>query len=52
MLPDELLAFLPCRTPDAWIEQALAHPQELLIDHANCEKLSAFLQNTLVILHD
>ena len=41
MLPDELLAFLPCRTPDAWIEQAMAHPQELLIDHANCEKKAA-----------
>ena len=41
MLPDELVAFLPCVTPDAWIEQALAHPQELLIDHANCEKKAA-----------
>lgn len=41
MLPDELIAFLPCATPDAWIEQALAHPQELLIDHANCEKKAA-----------
>ncbi|GGE43912.1 tRNA-(ms[2]io[6]A)-hydroxylase [Halopseudomonas oceani] len=41
MLPDELLAFLPCRTPDAWIEQALAHPDILLIDHANCEKKAA-----------
>lgn len=41
MLPDELVAFLPCATPDAWVEQALAHPQELLIDHANCEKKAA-----------
>ncbi|KKN69218.1 hypothetical protein LCGC14_0443070 [marine sediment metagenome] len=41
MLPDELIAFLPCATPDAWVEQALAHPQELLIDHANCEKKAA-----------
>ena len=41
MLPDELIAFLPCGTPDAWVEQALAHPEELLIDHANCEKKAA-----------
>ncbi|MEH6566309.1 MAG: tRNA-(ms[2]io[6]A)-hydroxylase [Halopseudomonas sp.] len=41
MLPDELIAFLPCATPDAWVKQALAHPHELLIDHANCEKKAA-----------
>ena len=41
MLPEELIAFLPCATPDAWVEQALAHPEELLIDHANCEKKAA-----------
>lgn len=40
-LPRELLDFLSCRTPQAWVEQALAHPQELLIDHANCEKKAA-----------
>lgn len=33
--------FLPCATPAAWIEAALAHPEELLIDHANCEKKAA-----------
>jgi tRNA 2-(methylsulfanyl)-N6-isopentenyladenosine37 hydroxylase len=37
----EILAFLPCATPDAWIESALQHPEELLIDHANCEKKAA-----------
>ncbi|MGB1906466.1 MAG: tRNA-(ms[2]io[6]A)-hydroxylase [Spongiibacter sp.] len=37
----EILAFLPCETPDAWVEAALAHPEELLIDHANCEKKAA-----------
>lgn len=40
-LPDELLAFLHCPTPDAWVDQALQHPEELLIDHANCEKKAA-----------
>lgn len=33
--------FLLCRTPDAWINQALKHPEILLIDHANCEKKAA-----------
>lgn len=40
-LPQELIDFLPCRTPQAWVVQALAHPEELLIDHANCEKKAA-----------
>ncbi len=38
---DDLLAFLPCETPDAWIETALENPDILLIDHANCEKKAA-----------
>ncbi len=33
--------FLLCETPDAWIDAALAHPEILLIDHANCEKKAA-----------
>lgn len=40
-IPDELLAFLRRATPDAWVQQALQHPEELLIDHANCEKKAA-----------
>ncbi|WP_022962500.1 tRNA-(ms[2]io[6]A)-hydroxylase [Halopseudomonas pelagia] len=40
-LPQELIDFLPCRTPQAWVDQALRHPEELLIDHANCEKKAA-----------
>lgn len=40
-LPQELIDFLPCRTPRAWVDQALLHPEELLIDHANCEKKAA-----------
>jgi tRNA-(ms[2]io[6]A)-hydroxylase len=34
-------AFLPCATPDAWVDWALQHPDILLIDHANCEKKAA-----------
>jgi tRNA-(ms[2]io[6]A)-hydroxylase len=33
--------FLPCATPQAWIDWALANPSLLLIDHANCEKKAA-----------
>ncbi|KXS39096.1 MAG: tRNA-(ms[2]io[6]A)-hydroxylase [Halomonadaceae bacterium T82-2] len=41
LLSPELLAFLPCTTPDAWIEAALANQALLLIDHAQCEKKAA-----------
>lgn len=34
-------SFLSCATPDAWVQAALQHPRELLIDHANCEKKAA-----------
>jgi len=34
-------SFLYCGTPAAWIQAALQHPAELLIDHANCEKKAA-----------
>ncbi len=33
--------FLLCETPDAWIREALKHPEIMLIDHANCEKKAA-----------
>jgi len=33
--------FLSCPTPTAWLEQAIEHKAELLIDHANCEKKAA-----------
>src|SRR5690606_37752649 len=36
------------QTPQAWIEQALQHPEELLIDHANCEKKAAGTALTLM----
>jgi tRNA-(ms[2]io[6]A)-hydroxylase len=38
---DAILDFLPCATPPGWIEAALAHPDILLVDHANCEKKAA-----------
>ena len=38
---DSINAFLPCRTPQAWIDNALANQDLLLIDHAHCEKKAA-----------
>ncbi|XKG39539.1 tRNA-(ms[2]io[6]A)-hydroxylase [Marinobacter sp.] len=38
---DTIHAFLPCRTPDVWIENALADPHTMLVDHAHCEKKAA-----------
>ena len=37
----EIEDFLPCKTPQLWIENASANPELLLIDHANCEKKAA-----------
>lgn len=41
LLPGSLLDFLGCETPKAWLGWALAHPETLLIDHAQCEKKAA-----------
>ena len=40
---EEIQAFLPCPTPDLWVETALKPENQavLLIDHANCEKKAA-----------
>ncbi len=37
----DVLEFLHCRTPERWFQQAPAHLDTLLIDHANCEKKAA-----------
>lgn len=44
-------AFLACATPAAWVEAALQHPAELLIDHANCEKKAAATAMNLMYRH-
>ncbi|WP_081193061.1 tRNA-(ms[2]io[6]A)-hydroxylase [Halomonas sp. BC1] len=41
LLPESLHDFLACPTPDAWLQWALANPETLLIDHAQCEKKAA-----------
>ncbi|MDX1557442.1 MAG: tRNA isopentenyl-2-thiomethyl-A-37 hydroxylase MiaE [Marinobacter sp.] len=37
----EIHHFLPCRTPQQWIDNALANQDLMLIDHAHCEKKAA-----------
>ncbi|NLY13395.1 MAG: tRNA-(ms[2]io[6]A)-hydroxylase [Gammaproteobacteria bacterium] len=48
MLIPEIEAFLQCQTPQSWIDCALEHPEELLLDHANCEKKAAGTALTLM----
>lgn len=48
MLIPEVEAFLQCQTPQSWIDCALDHPEELLLDHANCEKKAAGTALTLM----
>lgn len=38
---NEILEFLPCETPAAWLQEAVRQQSTLLIDHANCEKKAA-----------
>lgn len=45
---DELIEFLPCRTPQAWLDWAMDNQELLLIDHANCEKKAASNAMTLM----
>jgi tRNA-(ms[2]io[6]A)-hydroxylase len=39
--PGRTVRWLAAPTSPAWLEQALAHPDELLIDHAHCERKAA-----------
>lgn len=47
----EITNFLPCATPDAWLQEALKHQDILLIDHANCEKKAAATAMNLMYRH-
>jgi tRNA-(ms[2]io[6]A)-hydroxylase len=38
---EEIENFLPCKTPQRWLENAVDNLDLLLIDHANCEKKAA-----------
>ena len=39
--PATLTSILRSPTPQAWVEDAVAHWPELIVDHANCEKKAA-----------
>ncbi|MGB3835525.1 tRNA-(ms[2]io[6]A)-hydroxylase [Castellaniella sp.] len=41
LIPADLLAFLGCSTPDAWVRTALTQLDVLLLDHRNCELKAA-----------
>ncbi len=43
--------FLGCATPAAWLDQAVAQQEILLIDHANCEKKAAATAMNLLYRH-
>lgn len=44
----EILEFLHCETPDAWVQAAVENQGLLLLDHANCEKKAASTALTLM----
>lgn len=41
LVPDSLISFLQCPTPNAWLLRAEENLAVLLVDHANCEKKAA-----------
>ena len=41
--------FLPCKTPDRWLENALDNQTLMLIDHANCDKKAASTAMNLIL---
>jgi tRNA-(ms[2]io[6]A)-hydroxylase len=47
----DIIDFLPCETPDAWVQCALDNLDILLIDHANCEKKAAATAMNLMYRH-
>lgn len=47
----EVLQFLPCETPAAWVDAALGDIDTLLIDHANCERKAAANAMNLMYRH-
>ncbi|ABC28980.1 Hydroxylase for synthesis of 2-methylthio-cis-ribozeatin in tRNA [Hahella chejuensis KCTC 2396] len=39
--PEDIVSFLGCGTPEAWLRKAAAELPLLLVDHAQCEKKAA-----------
>lgn len=47
-LPPDLIEFLPCPTPAAWVQAALQQQDILLLDHRNCELKAAASAMSLI----
>jgi len=45
---EQISGFLACATPERWLENALANPSIMLIDHAHCEKKAAMTALNLI----
>ena len=43
--------FLPCETPQAWVDNAMANIDIMLIDHAHCEMKAASTAMAYVYKH-
>jgi len=44
----EIHAFLGCETPARWVENALENQDDMLLDHAHCEKKAAMTALNLI----
>ncbi len=52
LVPSGISEFLLCETPQEWLELAVERLDELLIDHANCEKKAASTALSLMFRYD
>lgn len=50
-LPSQFAETLLVSTPQAWFDHAASHWQELLVDHANCEKKAASTALSLIFTY-
>ena len=50
-LPDEFAGTLQSATPPLWFDHAVQHVDELLVDHANCEKKAASTALSLIFTY-
>ncbi|HEX2584958.1 MAG TPA: tRNA-(ms[2]io[6]A)-hydroxylase [Steroidobacteraceae bacterium] len=50
-VPAEFVGTLQVATPQAWFDHAVQHIDELLVDHANCEKKAASTALSLIFTY-
>lgn len=51
MIPAEFVGTLQAATPQAWFDYAVHHIDDLLVDHANCEKKAASTALSLIFTY-